>query len=64
MKNVKEVVKLIMNLDIDLRFGGKLAMFHFEPFLVDFIVNFGDSTIYQQAGLFKLFVHLFQYLIV
>ncbi|PIE67982.1 MAG: hypothetical protein CSA23_01320 [Deltaproteobacteria bacterium] len=64
MKNVKEVVNLIMNLDIDLRFGVKLAMFHFEPFLIDFILNNSDPTIYQQAGLFKLFIDLFQYVIV
>ncbi len=64
MKSVKEVVNLIMNLDISLRLEVKLAMFYFELFLIDFIVNYGDSTIYQQAGLFKLFIHLFQCLII
>ncbi len=47
VKSVKEAVKLIMNLDISLRFGAKLAMFHFEPFFIDFIVNYGGFTIYQ-----------------
>lgn len=31
----------------------------FEPFLSDTIVNCGDSTIYQQSGLFKLIIHYF-----
>ncbi len=48
-------VNLIMNLDVSLRFKVKFAMFHFESFLADFIVNHSDP-IYQQAKLFKLFI--------
>ncbi len=48
-----------MNFDISLRFGVKLAMFDFDPFLIDFIVIYDDFTICQRTGVFKLFVHLF-----
>ncbi len=34
VKSVKEVVKLIMNLDVNLRFEVKFAMFHLRPLLL------------------------------
>jgi len=35
-------------------------MVHFKPFLLDIIVFFRKSTIYQQMGLIKLFLHIFK----
>ena len=34
---VKEVVNLVKNLDVSLRFGGEPAMFHLSPFLLNLL---------------------------